>query len=54
MNFASNYAYINSKAKPKVPLLIEKEVEKDNSESGDSEELDLNVFVVTFEGVKNA
>lgn len=55
MNFASNFAYINKKSKP-----VHKEQEYKNESSvlgdleGSEDDLNLNVFIVTFEGVKTA
>lgn len=49
MHFASKNAYINSKPRTRAQRL-----EVDHSSGSDSDSMDLNVFVVSFEGVKDA
>lgn len=55
MNFASNFAFINQKGRPKKEEPFHKEAIIPNyPDIDDEEDLNLNVFIVTFEGVKKA
>lgn len=53
MNFASNFAYISSKPRKEAPE-ADLHLKVSDSEDSDQEDMDLNVFVVTFEGTKIA
>lgn len=50
MNFASNYAFISHKSRNVMPSHEEKLIGMEEED----EDLNLNVFIVTFEGVKTA